>query len=226
MNFLQRIIGMFIKPDQTTEDISKEPRIEEALLIVGIYALMVILNTYISTSHVRIIYNFPGAENLTNMQGIMMAVSLVFSLVLTLVFWPIVTGILHLFSLAFGGTGKFYPQMMTEIGHTYLPKIIAVAISALLLTQAPVVTIELTSQGLQSLTAMDAINQFYSSPFYLASTIVTLLGLLYSCIMGVFALKNGEKLNLTQSAIIIGVSLAVYLIITYGSTYVLRLMGF
>lgn len=225
MKFGERIIGMIIKPDETTKDISNEPRIEEALVIVGVYAILSMLSAYISSTHIKLIYNIPEVGQLSGIQTIVMLFTIIGSLLWPLIVWPVVTGILHIFAMMYGGNGKFYPQMMTVIGYTGLVKIFAVVISMLLLTQAPIVTLEITQQGL-STSVQGVASDFYSSPFYLASTIVSLLGLLWSCVLGVFAIKNGEKLNITSATIIVGISLAVYLILTYGFTFILRLLGF
>jgi hypothetical protein len=53
MKFGERIIGMFTRPDDTTKDIANEPRIEEGLLIVGIYMVLLILGTYLTLSRIK-----------------------------------------------------------------------------------------------------------------------------------------------------------------------------
>ena len=62
MNFTQRVIGVFTNPDKTMNDIVNDPRIEEAIVIVGIYAILAMLSSYILSSHISYIYNITGAS--------------------------------------------------------------------------------------------------------------------------------------------------------------------
>lgn len=212
MNFIERIIGIIVKPDETTKDIINEPRVEESLVIVGIYSVLVMLMTYISASHLTYTYdtNMPaGLETFTLIS------TLVMGLLVPLISWPIIAGVLHLFSMVFGGDGKFYPHMMTAIGYSELVKILTTIVAIVLLTQTPVVTLEISMSNPYA--AVDAAKVLYENPFYIASTIVGLLGLLWSCCIGVLAVKNGEKLTMTQAAIVVGVPLIIYVAISYGS---------
>ncbi|MCD1294380.1 hypothetical protein CUJ83_05125 [Methanocella sp. CWC-04] len=214
MNFNERIIGMFTKPDETIKDIIKEPRIEEALVVVGVYAIFAMIVAYISASHINYIYDMPGMSDMGALRTITTITSLVFGFLTPIIGWPIVTGILHLFSMVFGGDGKFYPNMLTAIGYTDVVKIIFVIVSIILLTQTPYVTLEISQSNPTG--TISALNELYGNVFYIASTIVGLLGLLWSCWLGVLAIKNGEKLSMTQALIVVGVPLVLYLAFTYG----------
>ena len=109
MKFVERLTGIFMKPGETMKDIIKEPRIEEALVIVGIYAIVYMLYKYISMTRINTVYDMPGMDAASGFTTITMVFTLVFSLITPFILWPIVTGLLHLFAMAFGGSGKFYP---------------------------------------------------------------------------------------------------------------------
>lgn len=215
MKFMERITSLLVKPDEAMKDITNEPRIEEALVIVGIYAILVMLNTYIAATHIKYTYDIPGMEQVAGLQTITTIVTLIAGLVVPLIAWPIIAGGLHLFSMAFGGSGKFYPHILTSIGYSELVKIFAVIVAILLLTQAPVITVELSSSSLTAATS--AAKQLYSNPFYILSNLVMLIGLLWSCYLGALAIKHGEKLSMTSALIVVGVPLVIYVVISYGS---------
>ena len=65
MNFMERIIGMITKPDATTKDIAREPRIEEGLLIVGLLMIIMIVGAYLRISRMNIIGGVQGMDSST-----------------------------------------------------------------------------------------------------------------------------------------------------------------
>jgi len=213
MKFTERLTGILVKPGETMKDIIKEPRIEEALVVVGIYAILSMLSTYLVTTHVKYVYDVPGST--AGLQSIITLVTLVFGLIVPFIYWLIVSGVLHLFSMAFGGSGKFYPPIVTGIGYSEIVKIFAIIISILLLTQAPVITLEISSSNLSSVTSMA--KDLYSSPFYILSQLVMVLGLLWSSYLGALAIKEGEKLTMTQALMVVGIPLVLYLIVSYST---------
>ena len=215
MKFTERLTGILVKPGETMKDIIKEPRIEEALVIVGIYAILSMLSTYLVTSHVKYVYDVPGMDSTSGLQSIITLVTLVFGLIVPFIYWLIISGVLHLFSMAFGGSGKFYPHIVTGIGYSEIVKIFAIIISILLLTQTPVITLEISSSNLSSVTSMA--KDLYSSPFYILSQIVLVLGLLWSSYLGALAIKEGEKLTMTQALMVVGIPLVLYLIVSYST---------
>ena len=118
--------------------------------------------------------------------------------------------------MAFGGSGKFYPPIVTGIGYSEIIKIFSVIIAIVLLTQTPVITLEISSSSnLSNISNMA--KDLYSSPFYILSQIVVLLGLLWSSYLGALAIKEGEKLTMTQALMVVGIPLVLYLIVSYGS---------
>src|SRR3990172_7474006 len=111
-------------PDSETKSIAEHPYIEEAVLIVGIYAVLGAIAAYIQSN--KITFVLEGLDNMpSSMQSIMAISTIIFALVGPFIIWFIVTGVIHLLSMAAGGEGKFYPQMMTVTGYSTLPMIFA-----------------------------------------------------------------------------------------------------
>lgn len=209
MNFIERITGMITKPDETTKDIAKEPRIEEGLMIVGIYMIFMILAAYFSFSRVRYTGSIQGIEAST-LAMYMMLGGVIGAIITVLIGWPIITGVAHVLSMFFGAEGKFYPNMLTLIGYTTIPLIIVTIISMALTLMTPITVYDF-SQGTQAAKAT------YSNPITILSTIVSLLGSIWTAYMMFYAVKNGEKLDAKGALIVVGLLFFVNLLFTFGS---------
>jgi hypothetical protein len=149
----------------------------------------------------------------------MTIITVVGSLIMPFIVWVIISVVLYLFSMVFGGEGKF-TAVLTAVGLSTFVKIFAAIISILLLTQAPHTTVEISSSN--PLSSLDAMADFYKNTYVLLSSLVILAGLLWSSYIGVFGIKHTEKLKMTSAAIVVGVPLVLYIILQYSSL----LLGF
>lgn len=216
MNFIERLIGTITSPGKTMEDVCKEPRWEEALVIVGLYAIFTAVMMYLSTSHIQYISDIPGMQQLTLISTVIMG------LLYPVIGWIVSTVVLFLLAMALGGEGKF-TSLLTAIGYSELVKIFAVILGIILLTQAPYLTIEVSQSN--PMASVTAAAEYSKNIFVVASNIVGLLGLLWSCAIGIFALKSCQKLSLKSAAIVVIVPLVLYIAITYGAM-ILSLLQF
>ncbi|AFC98828.1 Yip1 domain-containing protein [Methanocella conradii HZ254] len=216
MNFVERITGMITKPDETTKDIAKEPRIEEGLMVVGVYMIFSILAAYFSFSRVRYTGSIQGIEAST-LAMYMMLGGVIGAIITVLIGWPIITGVAHVLSMFFGADGKFYPNMLTLIGYTAIPLIIVTIISIALTLMMPVTVYDF-SQGMQAAKAT------YGNPITILSTIVSLLGSIWTAYMMFYAVKNGEKLDAKGALIVVGLLFIANLLLTFGSVILALLM--
>lgn len=203
---------MFTKPDDTTKDIANEPRIEEGLLIVGVYMILLIIGGYLSISRINYTGDVPGMSasalaTITLIGGIVMII------IESLVGWPIITGVVHLLSMFFGGAGKMYPHMLALIGYTALPLIIVSIISILLaiIIPGPVTTIDISG------TTRTSTADIFSNPVTILGLVITLIGSLWTAYMMAFAAKNGEKISMNNAYVVVGVLFIVNLVLTFGS---------
>jgi len=212
MSFVDRIIGVFVNPDKTMGDIANKPRIQEALLIVGIYAVLGLVSTYVLSSHITFVYGIAGSSQsrLQIIQTMSVIIRFVEGFLAPLILWLVITGILHVFAMLFGGKGKYYPQMLTALGFTDVVKIIAIIIAILLYTRLPYVTVDITSTNAFAIISAVSSTAITQSIYHKAGSIIMLLGVMISSLLGVFAVKNGEKLTLVQSAIVVGIPLLIY----------------
>jgi hypothetical protein len=218
MNFIERIKGLITNPDKTMEDVAKEPRIEEAAVVIAIYAILAAISAYVLQTHITYVYTDP---NVPNMAGLMTIVTVVGGLITPFIMWVIISVVLYLFSMVFGGEGKF-TAVLTAMGLSAFVKIFAAVISILLLTQAPHITVEISSSD--PFSSVGAMTDFYKNTFVLLSSLVLLAGLLWSSYIGVFGIKHTEKISLKSAAIVVGVPLVLCVVLQYG-TVLLSLLG-
>jgi len=215
MSFVNRIVGVFVSPDKTMGDIADKPRIQEALLIVGIYAVLGLVSTYVISMHMTFVYSIAGSNQslLHTIQTMSVIIRFIEGFLAPLILWLIITGILHVFAMLFGGKGKYYPQMLTTLGYTDMVKIIAIIITIVLYTQLPYVTVDITSSNTFAIISAVSSTAITQSIYHRAGSIIMLLGVIISSLLGVFAVKNGEKLTLVQSALVVGIPLLIYVIV-------------
>jgi hypothetical protein len=222
MNFIERITGMFTKPQETIKDILKEPRTEEPLVIVGAYAIILMVSSYLSSMRMGV-----GSA----------IISLVISFVMVLIGWPIAAGIVHILALFLGGEGKYSPQMLNAIGYTYVIKFIPALIGIVLVFLLPVVNLgtpqvtpnmsmDQIKDAMQPYIAM--MEQIYFSPIFILSLVIGYLGLIWSCYLGAMAVKNGDKVSTVTSYIAVFVPMIIYIVINvlmvYGSYLLVKMV--
>lgn len=202
-------MGIITKPDDTTKDIVQEPRIEEGLLIVGVYMIVTILGTYVAFTRVQYTGVISGMDA-SAFASIILIGGIITAAAIALIGWPILTGICHILSMFFGGDGKFYPNMVTVIGYTAIPLIIVTIISIILSLMSPVTTVDLTS-------TQAATKSVFGEPLVLLGMLVTLLGSLWTAFVMAYAVKNGEKISMTNAYIIVGLLFIVNTLYTFSS---------
>ncbi|MDW7728031.1 MAG: YIP1 family protein [Candidatus Methanoperedens sp.] len=99
MNFIEKITGTMRKPKNAMNSIAEQPMIEEAVMIVGIYAVISAVSALVMSD--KITYVFEGVENMpSSMQSITAIIGVVGALIGAFLIWVVGTGIIHLISMA------------------------------------------------------------------------------------------------------------------------------
>ncbi|MDD5616760.1 MAG: Yip1 family protein [Candidatus Methanoperedens sp.] len=206
MKFAEKITGIITNPKETMKSIAQEPLIEEAVMIVGIYAILSALTGYVQSYKVTYIYE--GFENMpTSMGSIITITAVVSGLLGAFIIWLIGTGIIHLISMALGGEGKFSPQMMTVVSYSMIPLIIGGIIALLFLIASEPMTITI------SRTNPMAVKELYNTPNYIASTGIGLLTQIWFTVLLFFGLQSAQKFTPAKSAVIALIPLAISVIL-------------
>jgi hypothetical protein len=203
MKFGEKITGIITNPKETMKNIAAEPLIEEAVMIVGIYAIIGALAAYIQTSKIKIVFvNVkPEMQSFLPNESTTMMIAIVSALVGPFILWLIGTGIIHFISKAFGGEGKFSPQLITAAGYSMIPHIIGVVLSlALYLNMAPVtITMDMTNP--KSGNGM-------MTPFLYEMSIINLILMLWAGMIFFYGVQSVHKISPGKSAIAVGIPLA------------------
>jgi len=200
MNFVEKIKGALSDPKNTLKSIAEEPIIEEAVVIVGIYAVLASVAAYIQSY--KITYVFEGFANMpSSMQSLMTVSTIVGALIVPFIIWFIVAGVIHLLSLAAGGEGRFYPPIMTIAGFSMLPMIFNGIISIGLFSMIEPHTIIISQSN------PTAMNEIYSNPSFIVSELASILLQIWSTVIFYFGIKSAHKLSSNSSAIIAAIPL-------------------
>jgi hypothetical protein len=84
MNFVERVKGTISEPKKIMNNISEQPMIEEAVMIIGIYAILTSVAAYIQSY--KITYVFEEFENMpSSMQSLMTVSTIVGALIAPLI---------------------------------------------------------------------------------------------------------------------------------------------
>jgi hypothetical protein len=201
MSFIERIKGTISNPKNTTKSIAEEPMIEEALMIVGIYALLISIASYIYSNKITMV--FEGIPNMpSSMQSIMTISTIVFSLITPFLTWFIIAGVVHLLSMAIGGEGRFYPQVITITGYSMLPMILAgfVSIGIFLMIEPQTINLSQANPG--------ALTEMYSSPIFLTSEFVSIILQAWCTLLLFYGIRTAHNISSNASAIICSIPFA------------------
>ena len=203
MNFMEKIIGIINNPKETMKNIAQEPLIEEAVMIVGIYAIIGALAAYIQSTKIKLVFEnvTPEMQSFLPNESTTMMIAIVSALVGSFIMWPIGTGIIHFISKALGGEGNFYHQLITAAGYSMIPQIIGIVLNlALYLNMDPVtITVDMTNP--RSGNSM-------MTPFLYEMSIINLIMMLWGGIIFLYGVQNIHKISPTKSAIAVGIPLA------------------
>ena len=166
MKLMERITGMITNPRETIEDISENPYIEEAVLVVGITAVFYAISAYLMQS--KIIYDYVDMDvsGLETLKLITTVTPIIMALIGVFVMWIITAGIVHLISVALGGEGKFI-QMLVVYGYAYIPIMISTVVGIILMNFVDPITITISSTGASNNSMAD----FMSDPLYQTSLV-------------------------------------------------------
>lgn len=211
MSFVERVIGTIKNPKSAIEGIAEQPLIEEAVIIVGVYAVLSAISGLVMAD--KITYVFEGMEDIpSSIKSITAISSVVAPLIGAFILWVVVTGILHLVSLALGGEGKFYPQMMTVVGFSMIPLIFGGIIGIALISMVEPITI--TISATTPWAAKDALN----NPYLTASSVFGTLMQFWAAAIIFFGVKSAHRLSPGKSAVVAGIPFVIAIVLLVWSS--------
>ena len=227
MDLTGRITGMITNPKETVQDISKNPYIEEAVLIVGIFAIFSALSGYLSQN--LVIYEFVGVDqgNLGNSGSSVLGIFTAF--IGVIIIWIIATGVVHIVSVALGGEGTF-KQMLIIYSYAYIPLLIGTVISLILISFMKPINLTFDFSTYDLSTASSFINliidimstttkTLMSNPYYQAMYIITSMLKLWSIGMVILGVKYIHNLNTNRALIAVIIPLSFFVIMNVITLY-------
>lgn len=204
MSFVENIIGTIKNPKNAMNRIAERPMIEDALMLVGIYAILSAFNALIMSD--KITYVYEGLDMPSNMGSIITIAGVVGALIMVFVIWVIGTAIIHFISLALGGEGEYYPQMMTIIGFSMIPLIFGGIIGLILLSMVEPMTITINMENPQ--VTKDLFDNTYLNISRFSGLLMQIwaIGILF------FGVQSSHNLSSGKSAIVAGIPLLIVVI--------------
>lgn len=205
MSFIERIKGTILEPKNAMKSIAKEPMIEEGVMIVGIYAALISIAAYLQSSKITMV--FEGVPNMpSSMQSIMTISAIVIALITPFIIWFIIAGLVHLLSMAIGGEGRFYPQVLTITAYSMFPLILTGFVSIGIFSMMEPQTFNLSPAN------PGALKEMYSSPIFLASEFVGIILQAWCTLILFYGIRAAHNISSNASAIIASIPFALSLI--------------
>ena len=211
MSFVERVIETIKNPKSAMEGIAEQPLIEEAVIIVGVYAVLSAISGLVIAD--KIIYVFEGMEDMrSSMESITGVSSVVFPLIGAFIMWVVITGVLHLISMALGGEGKFFPQMMTVVGFAMIPLIFGGIVGIVLISMVEPMTVTISASNPWA--ARDAIE----NPYLTASSVFGTLMQFWAAAIIFFGVTSAHRLTSGKSVVVAGIPVVIAIIsLVWGS---------
>ena len=209
MNFTEKLIETIKNPGKTMKSVSEQPMVEEAVTIVGISAVLAALSAYIQSF--KVIYVFEGFE-VPPSSTVVDIIVIISALIGPFINWFIISGVIHLASMALGGEGKFHPQITTVVGYSFIPMIFAGLVSIAVLLAAESITITISP------TNPTAMKEFYQSSFFMNLQIIEIVGQIWASIILFFGIREAHRLSSVKSAVIAGIPL-LFVVVTLLWTF-------
>ncbi|NJD53615.1 MAG: YIP1 family protein [Candidatus Methanoperedens sp.] len=198
MGFIKRIIDTLKRPKEAMREISNIPLIEEAVMIVGIYALFSAADLYVRSSRIVLVTetNLEFAQIIGVITGILAA----------FITWLILTGIIHNISLAIGGKGRFYPHMMVLVGYAMLPLTFSAILSTLIIysTGSNIVNVN-------PFNSQQMLEEIQNSTPYVASEFISYIAWIWSFLIISFGIQLHQKLSKKSALITVAIPLGLWL---------------
>lgn len=193
MSLVSNITGMIVSPGQTIEKIAEKPYIEEAVMIVGIVAILSGISGYLALNIFSFDFGDMSPDEIKLVNTIIFVSSVVGPIITIMVMWIIATGVVHLISVALGGEGKF-TQMLVIYGYANIPILIGVIIGVILMMFIEPITISISAGS------PDVMGGLISNPYHMSSIIISYLmklwsiGLVFMGVKCVHSLTSGKAL--------------------------------
>jgi hypothetical protein len=212
---IRSFIDILIRPDTFFERVFKE---KESLKLP---ALIVLFGAVFAAGYASMIGGLTGsmmAAALPGMEAFIAISTIIFTIVAMFIAWVIITGVFFGMSFLFKGQGSF-SRCLEGVGYGYLPQVFGSLISLVVAFDyiPRIVVPQISSSALQDPQVMtEAVKTLMQDPamreLTQISTLISIVFLLWSANIWIYAMKNGRALSMRDSAICVGLPILVYVI--------------
>jgi len=218
------LLSALVSPNAFFENAQKEKEnLRIPALIVLAAAVLAGVHGYIVSGPVARLM----AGAMPSLGTIVLLAAIIVPLIVTFVIWAFWTGIIYAISLAFKGTGSF-KKMLECTGYGYIPQIAGSLITLIAALEyiPKVVVPQITSATLQNPEAITAATKALMqdpamTEFTQIATIVSIVFLLWSANIWIFAVKHARNLSMRDAAICVFIPVLAYILYTIYSLSVL-----
>ena len=225
MNLMERITGIITNPRETVQDISENSHIEDAVLIVGTFAILSAIFGYMSQN--IIIFEFigmdQGSSSYYGASG-----SSVFSIITgfigVIIMWIIVSGIVHVFSIALGGEGSFKKVLMIY-SYANIPALLGTVVNLILISLMNPINIVFDFSTVSSpLSLMFDIMEItmralMSDPYYQVIYVITIVMNLWTIGLVILGIKFVHDLSTNRALIAVSILILFFIVANVPPLY-------
>jgi len=236
MNLMERITGIITNPRETVQDISENSHIEDAVLIMGTFAILSAIFGYMSQN--IIIFEFIGmdqgssssaifgymSQNIIIEQGpssySVASGSSVFSIITgfisVIIMWIIVSGIVHVFSIVLGGEGSFKKVLMIY-SYANIPLLLGTVVNLILISlMNPIKLVfdfSTVSSPFSTMFDMMEISTraLMSDPYYQAIFVIGLVVNLWTIGLVILGIKFVHDLSINRALIAVSIPILLFI---------------
>lgn len=220
MNLIGRITGIITNPRETVQDISENSHIEDAVLIVGIFAILSAIFGYMSQT--IIIFEFigmdqgyPGASSYSGASG-SSVFSIITGFISVIIGWIIVSGIVHLFSIALGGEGSFKKVLMIY-SYANIPVLLGTFVNLILISLMNPINLvfDLSTVSSPFSIIFDIMEistrALMSDPYYQATYVISIVVNLWTIGLVILGIKFVHDLSINRALIAVSIPILLFI---------------
>lgn len=228
MNLMDRITGIITNPRETVQDISENSHIEDAVLIMGIFAILSAISGYMTQN--IIIFEFigmdqgyPGSSSYYGASG-SSVFSIITGFISVIIMWIIVSGIVHVFSIVLGGEGSFKKVLMIY-SYANIPLLLGTVVNLILISLMNPINIVFDFSTVSSpfslmFDIMEIITRaLMSDPYYQAIYVISLVMNLWTIGLVILGIKFVHDLSTKRALIAVSILILLFVVGNVPSLY-------
>lgn len=225
MNLMERITGIITNPRETVQDISKNSHIEDAVLIVGTFAILSAIFGYMSQN--IIIFEFIGMDQGSSSYSAASGSS-VFSIITgfigVIIMWIIVSGIVHVFSIALGGEGSFKKVLMIY-SYANIPALLGTVVNLILISLMNPINIVFDFSTVSSPFSLMfdimeiTMRALMSDPYYQVIYVITIVMNLWTIGLVILGIKFVHDLSTNRALIAVSILILFFIVANVPPLY-------